>query len=135
MLQSSYPSPNAIVKKVYLKLEIERIDLKMQNSNRYTTQTEEKKGRKPKLTISIVYIVLALALCVFSASVWFSSYAKRVVLRQGPVFQNQRNQIQHEIHKLELVEETLTEVRRVRQITKELDMVEPTGETQWLQDK
>ncbi len=124
-----------IVKKVYLNLEIERIDLKMRNSNKYTTQTEEKEERKPKLTISIVYVVLALALCVFSASVWFSSYAKRVVLRQGPVFQKQRSQTQHEIHKLELVVETLTEVKRVRQIAKELGMEEWTGETQRLQDK
>jgi len=73
-----------------------------------------------------VYFVLALSLCVFAASVWFSSYAKNVHLRHKPLFRGQAEKIQNEILKLELEESALTDVERVRSLIKELGLVEPT---------
>ncbi len=97
----------------------------MKNLNSYSS-TFEKSESKPKVAMFFVYLVLGLSLCVFGASVWFSSYAKKVYLRRRPLLIREADKIQHEIRKLELEENALTDVERVRLLIKELGLVEPT---------
>ena len=71
----------------------------------------------------------------FGASVWFSSYAKQVFIQRRPIFETKRSKIQHEIQGLELEENTLTGIERIRKITKELGLVEPTEKSTELRDR
>ncbi len=107
----------------------------MRNPNTYSTLFKEKTEAKPKVAMFLVYVVLGLSLCVFGASVWFSSYAKKVYIRRRPLFETEAGKIQNEIHKLELEVNTLTDVKRVRSLIKELGLVEPTKKTIELQDR
>ena len=74
----------------------------MQNLTVYGTMFNAKPNPEPKVSMFFVYLVLGLSLCVFGASVWFSSYAKGVFLQRRPTFEKQREKIQDEIRKLEL---------------------------------
>lgn len=96
-----------------------------------------KKEPKPETKVGMlfVYIVFALSLCIFGASVWFSSYAKSVYFSSKPNFEKQRQKIQDEILNLELRENALTDVDRVRIINKELGLVEHTIDPIDLQDR
>ena len=98
----------------------------MQNPTTYETLFNGKPDPEPKVAMLFVYLVLGLSLCVFGASVWFSSYAKGVFLQRRPTFEKHREKIQDEIRKLELEENALTDVERVRSLIKELGLVEPT---------
>jgi cell division protein FtsL len=106
----------------------------MRNPKTYETLFNEKLGPKPKVAMLFVYLVLALSLCVFGASVRFSSYAKRVHFERKPIFQTKREKIQYEIQELELEENTLTDIERVRSIIKELGLVEYTRKSIELQE-
>ncbi len=99
----------------------------MRTSGNYTQLFVEQQQSEPKVAMLFVYIVLGLSLFVFVASIWFSSYAKQVVLQQRPIFDEQRSKIQYEIQGLELEENALVDVERVRELTEELGLVEPTG--------
>lgn len=107
----------------------------MQNPKVYATQLNENSRPKPKVSMFFVYFMLALVLCIFSASVWFSSYAKGLYLRRKPIFERQRDKIQYEIQQLELEVNTLTDVERVRQLSKELGLVESTTKSKELRDR
>ncbi len=96
----------------------------MRNPNTYSTLFKEKSESKPKVAMFLVYLVFGLSLCVFGASVWFSSYAKKVYIRRRPHFETEAGKIQNEIHKLELEVNTLTDIERVRSLIKELGLVE-----------
>ena len=96
----------------------------MRNPNTYSTLFKEKPKPKPKVAMFLVYLVFGLSLCVFGASVWFSSYAKKVYIRRRPHFETKAGKIQNEIHKLELEVNTLTDIERVRSLIKELGLVE-----------
>ena len=98
----------------------------MQNLNTHSTLFKKNTESKPKVAMFFVYVVLGLSLCVFGASVWFSSYAKKVYIGRRPLFEREVGKIQNEIHKLELDVNTLTDVKRVRSLIKELELVEPT---------
>lgn len=107
----------------------------MQDFKAYPTQTKQKDKSHPKIGMFFVYLVLGLSLCVFGASIWFSSYSKRVYLRREPIFSRKQNKIQYEIQQFELKENVLTDVERIRKITGELGLVEYTGESIELPDR
>lgn len=107
----------------------------MQNPKTYSTLLNEKSQPKPKVAMVFVYFVFGLVLCIFATSVWFSSYAKKVYLRHRPSFEREAGKIQYEIRKLELEENTLTDIERVRSLIKELGLVEPTRKSIDIQDK
>jgi cell division protein FtsL len=107
----------------------------MQNPKTHDTLFNKKPKSKPKVTMLFVYLVLAISLCVFGASVWFSSYAKQVFIQRRPIFEKKRSKIQHEIQGLELEENTLTGIERIRKITKELGLVETTKKSKELRDR
>jgi cell division protein FtsL len=107
----------------------------MRNPKTYDTLFNEKPKSKPKAAMLFVYLVLAISLCVFGASVWFSSYAKHVFIQRGPIFEAKRSEIQYEIQGLELEENTLTGIERIRKITKELGLVETTKKSKELRDR
>ena len=96
---------------------------------------EEKPKRESKVAMLFVYFVLALSLCVFGASAWYSSYAKGVYFRSRPTFEGQREKIQDQIRKFELEENALTDVDRVREINKELRLIDPVMEPIELYDR
>ena len=98
----------------------------MRNPKTYETLFEEKPEPKPKVAMFFVYLVLGLSLCVFGASIWFSSYLKKVYQQKEPDFTRQRESIQYEIQQLELEVNALIDVERVRKLSKELGLVEPT---------
>ena len=97
----------------------------MHNPNTYEILFKEKPKPESKVGMVFVYLVLALSLCVFGASAWYSSFAKGVFFNSKPNFESQREKIQDEIRKLELEENALTDVDRVRSINKELGLVAP----------
>ncbi len=107
----------------------------MRDSNTISKLLTDEEDSKPKVAMFFVYLVLGLSLCVFGASIWFSSYQKRVYIRIRPAFDMQQSKIQHEIQKLELDENTLTDVDRIRRISNELGMVEYTGSIVELRDR
>ncbi|MCY4404223.1 MAG: cell division protein FtsL [Candidatus Poribacteria bacterium] len=107
----------------------------MQNPTTYSPLFNQKPDPEPKVAMLFVYLVLGLSLCVFGASVWFSSYAKSVFLQRKPTFEKQREKIQDEIRKLELEENALTDVERVRSLIKELGLVEPLFKSLELHDR
>lgn len=107
----------------------------MQNPETYSTLSQDKTRPKPKVAMLFVYIVVGLSLCVFGASIWFSSYAKGVDLQRRPIFESKQEKIQNEIHKLELEENALTDVKRIRSLIKELGLVEPTRKSIELQNR
>ncbi len=100
----------------------------MHNPKTYEILSKEKSKPESKVGMVFVYFVLTLSLCVFGASVWYSSYAKGVFFNSKPKFESQREKIQDEIRKLELEENALTDVDRVRSINKELGLVAPQME-------
>lgn len=100
----------------------------MHNQNNYEILFKEKPVPEKKVGMFFVYMVLAISLCVFGASAWFSSYAKRVFFNSKPHFERQREKIQDEIRKLELEENALTDVERVRSINKKLGLIDHTIE-------
>ena len=106
----------------------------MRDSNSFSKLLPEEDSQ-PKVSMFFVYLVLGLSLCVFGASIWFSSYQKRVYISIRPAFDTQRNKIQHEIHKLLLDENRLTDVERIRKISNELGLVEYTGSIVELRDR
>ena len=107
----------------------------MRNPRTYSTLFRQKSESKPKVAMFFVYLVLGLSLCVFAASVWFSSYPKNVHLRHKPLFRAKAEKIQNEIFKLELEESALTDVERVRSLIKELGLVEPTTKSIDIQER
>lgn len=108
----------------------------MQNPSTYSTLFSKKKPEsKPKVAMFFVYFVLGLSLCVFGASIWFSSYAKNVYIQRKPQFSREANKIQYEIRKLELEENALTGIERVRSLIKELGLVEHTRKSIELRDR
>ena len=107
----------------------------MRDSNSFSKLLIEEEDSQPKVAMFFVYLVLGLSLCVFGASIWFSSYQKRVYIRIRPAFDTQQSKIQHEIHKLILDENTLTDVERIRRISNELGLVEYTGSIIELRDR
>lgn len=98
-------------------------------------EKRQKTTSQPRVAMLFVYIIVGLSLCVFGASVWFSSYAKTVYINRRPIFDSKREKIQYEIHKLELEEHELTQVERVRLLVKELGLVESTSKIIKLQNK
>ena len=87
-------------------------------------QFTEKTPVKPARTMMFVYIILGLSMGVFGASIWFSSYAKNVFLQRRPAFADKQQRIQNEIQALEIQENTLIDVERIRKLIQELGLVE-----------
>lgn len=106
----------------------------MRDSKLLSKKLTEQDDSEPKVAMFFVYLVLGLSLCVFGASIWFSSYQKRVYLSISPAFDTQQSKIQHEIHKLLLDQNRLTDVERIRKISIELGLVEYTGSIVELRD-
>lgn len=106
----------------------------MRDSNTFSKLLTDEEDTQPKVAMFFVYLVLGLSLCVFGASVWFSSYQKRVYIRIRPAFDTQQSKIQHEIQKLELDENSLTDVDRIRRLSNELGLAEYTGSIVELRD-
>ncbi|MCG9129211.1 cell division protein FtsL [Candidatus Poribacteria bacterium] len=99
----------------------------MRDSTPISKLLTDDETPQPKVAMFFVYFLLGLSLFVFGASIWFSSYQKRVYIRIRPDFHTQQSKIQHEIHKLILDENKLTDVERIRSISNELGLVEYTG--------
>ena len=96
----------------------------MQTSKTFSTQFSNSKPWKPDRTLLIVYLIFGLSLGVFGASIWFSSYPKNVYIQRKPQFEDTQERIQNEIQALLLEESRLTEVERIRKISKELGFIE-----------
>lgn len=102
------------------------------HSTHIRTETEDAE---PKRRFPLAYIVLILSFATFVGSIWFSSDAKQVALQRQPIYERKKLQVQDEIQQLELKESTLTRVQRIRDIARELGMVEPTRAAQVVWDK
>ncbi len=96
----------------------------MQTLKVFSTQFSDKKTWKPERTMLVVYVILGLSLGVFGASIWFSSYAKKVFLQRRPDFADKQEKIQNEIQALEIEENALIDVERIRKLIQELGLVE-----------
>ena len=96
----------------------------MQTLKTFSKQSSDKKPWKPERTMLIVYIILGLSMGVFGASIWFSSYAKNVFLQRRPDFADKQEKIQNEIQALEIEENALIDVERIRKLIQELGLVE-----------
>ena len=107
----------------------------MQTSKIFSTQFSDSKPWKPDKTMLVVYVIFALSLCVFCASIWFSSYSKNLYIQRKPYFVNKQEKIQNEIQALLLEESSLTEVERIRIISKELGFVESSDNWIELKDR
>lgn len=101
----------------------------MQTSNTFSRQFTDRQSWKPERTMLFVYIILGLSLCVFGASIWFSSYPKKVFIQRKPAFIDRQERIHNEIQRLNLEENTLTDVERIRELIKELGLVESSNKT------
>jgi len=102
----------------------------MQAPYLYSKPIKKPESPKPKKRFPLAYVVLVLSFCTLVASIWFSSYAKKVALLRQPDYERQKHYIQDEIHQLELEVSTLTNVQRVREIAIDLEMVEPVETAQ-----
>ena len=107
----------------------------MQTSKTISTQFSDSKPWKPDKTMLVVYVIFGLSLCVFVASIWFSSYPKNLYIQRKPYFVNKQEKIQNEIQALLLEESSLTEVERIRIISKELGFVESSDNWIELKDR
>ncbi len=107
----------------------------MQTSKSFSAQFSENKPWKPDRTMLVVYVIFGLSLCVFGASIWFSSYPKNVYIQRKPQFEEKQERIQNEIQSLLLEESNLTEVARIRKISKELGFVESADNWIELKDR
>lgn len=96
----------------------------MQTLNSQSIQFSEKPPLKPARTMMFVYIILGLSMGVFGASIWFSSYPKNVFLQRRPDFADKQEKIQNEIQALEIEENALIDVERIRKLIQELGLVE-----------
>ena len=72
------------------------------------------------------YLALAIYICIFFLSAWFSSYQHKVALQMREGFEQQRDQLQNEINKLKIEETRLTSIERIHEIAKDLQMVQPS---------
>ena len=91
-----------------------------------------QKSRPARRIPPVAYLALALYLCLFFVSAWFSSYQNQTALRLKREFELQRDRLQDEINKLEMQEAELTSVKRIRQIAEELEMVLPSEQAKVL---
>ena len=107
----------------------------MQTSKTFSTQFSNSKPWKPDRTMLVVYVIFGLSLCVFGASIWFSSYPKNLYIQRKPYFEDKQEKIQNEIQVLLLEESSLTEVERIRIISKELGFVESSDNWIELKDR
>ena len=72
------------------------------------------------------YFALAIYICIFFLSAWFSSYQHKVALQMREGFEQQRDQLQNEINRLKIQETKLTSIERIHEIAKDLQMVQPS---------
>ena len=70
------------------------------------------------------YLALAIYVCIFFLSAWFSSYQNKVALQMREGLEQQRNQLQNEINGLKIQETKLTSIERIHEIAKDLQMVQ-----------
>ncbi len=95
--------------------------------------------KRPRLRTSkkltpIAYCVLALYVCIFFVTVWFSSYQNKIVEEVREELEPHRKFLVDEIAKLEMQDAELTSIERIHQIAKKLNMIQPTEPAQILQD-
>lgn len=72
------------------------------------------------------YLALAIYICIFFLSAWFSSYQNKVALQMREGFEQRRDHLQNEINKLKIEETRLTSIERIHEIAKDLQMVQPS---------
>jgi cell division protein FtsL len=72
------------------------------------------------------YLTLAVYICIFFLSAWFSSYQNKVALQMREGFEQRRDQLQNEINRLKIEETRLTSIERIHEIAKDLQMVQPS---------
>lgn len=72
------------------------------------------------------YLALAIYICIFFLSAWFSSYQHKVALQMREGFEQRRDQLQNEINRLKIQETRLTSIERIHKIAKDLQMVQPS---------
>lgn len=72
------------------------------------------------------YLALAIYICIFFLSAWFSSYQNKVALQMREGFEQQRDRLQNEINRLKIEETRLTSIERIHEIAKDLQMVQPS---------
>ena len=94
----------------------------------------EKLQPSRKLPL-LAYIILFCYICISSANVWLSSDQNRIALQIREDFEQRKNQLIDEIHKLELEEARLTSVERIHRFARELRMVQPSHPLHILRDE
>lgn len=85
----------------------------------------QKAARSAKFH-PFAYLVLAIYICIFFLSAWFSSYQHKVALQMREGFEQRRDQLQNEINKLKIQETRLTSIERIHEIAQDLKMVQPS---------
>ena len=85
----------------------------------------QKSAQKAKFH-PFAYLALAIYICIFFLSAWFSSYQHKVALQMREGFEQRRDQLQNEINRLKIQETKLTSIERIHEIAKDLQMVQPS---------
>ena len=70
------------------------------------------------------YFALAIYICIFFVSAWFSSYQHKVALQMREGFEQRRDQLRNEINRLKIQETKLTSIERIHEIATDLQMVQ-----------
>ena len=74
----------------------------------------------------VAYFALAIYICIFFFSAWFSSYQNKVALQMREGFEQRRDRLYNEINRLKIQETKLTSIERIHEIAEDLRMVQPT---------
>ena len=90
--------------------------------------------RTSKKLTPFAYCVLALYVCIFFVTVWFSSYQNKIAEEVREDLEPHRKFLLDEISKLEMQEAELTSIERIHKIAKKLKMIQPSEPAQILQD-
>lgn len=85
-----------------------------------------QKPRQSRKVHPLAYFTLAIYICIFFVSAWFSSYQNEVALQMREEFEQRQNQLIDEINKLEMQEAELSSIERIHTIAREFQMVYPS---------
>lgn len=82
----------------------------------------------------IAYCFLALFVCIFIVTVWFSSYQNKTIEEVREELEPHKNFLLDEINDLEMQEAKLTSIENIHKIAKKLNMIQASDPIQILQD-
>lgn len=92
------------------------------------------RARTSKKLTPIAYCVLALFVCIFLVTVWFSSYQDKTIEEVRDELEPHKNFLLDEINEFERQEAKLTSVKNIHEIAKKLNMIQSSEPVRILQD-